>query len=156
LFVRAERQHGDHVLATAPPSNRLFLGLSTRFGAGLSNVTAVDALRKQQEAAQREVDVLKRTLHEQIEIDHAQAAAAEGRIAALDAALSASVEVSRSYDRQFLAGRKAWLDVMNAAREVAQTEMQLADARSGYLIYTWRLALLSMGLDSLLAERESF
>jgi adhesin transport system outer membrane protein len=153
LFVRAERQHGDHVFATAPPSNRLFVGLSSRFGAGLSNVTAVDSLRKQQEAAQREVDVLKRSLQEQIEVDHAQAAAAESRIAALEAALAASLEVSLSYDRQFLAGRKAWLDVMNAAREVAQTETQLADARSGYLVYTWRLALLTAGLDTLLAER---
>jgi adhesin transport system outer membrane protein len=57
--------------------------------------------------------------------------------------------VSGSYERQFLAGRKSWLDVMNAARELAQTETQLADLVSTQVLVTWRLVLNTGGVDAI-------
>ena len=64
----------------------------------------------------------------------------------------ASVEVLDSYERQFLAGRKQWLDLMNAAREQAQSESQLADALGALQLSGWRLALWMAGVDRLLAS----
>jgi outer membrane protein, adhesin transport system len=70
------------------------------------------------------------------------------RLASIQASLKAAADVSASYDRQFLAGRKSWLDVMNAARELAQTETQLADLQSTQVVVTWRLAAYSRGIDA--------
>jgi adhesin transport system outer membrane protein len=54
--------------------------------------------------------------------------------------------VSDSYDRQFLAGRKTWLDVMNAARERIQTQIQIADSQATELVTSWRLLINTQGL----------
>jgi adhesin transport system outer membrane protein len=87
---------------------------------------------------------------EQVLADYTLAASAKSRMIALQAALKAALEVSQSYDRQFLAGRKTWLDVMNAARELVQIEVQLADIESTQVIATWRLAIYSQGLNAVL------
>lgn len=58
-----------------------------------------------------------------------------------------------SYDRQFLAGRKSCLDVMNAARELAQTESQLADLQSTQVVVTWRLTILTRGVADALGSK---
>jgi adhesin transport system outer membrane protein len=56
--------------------------------------------------------------------------------------------VSESYDRQFLAGRKTWLDVMNAARELAQTETLIADLLSTQVVASWRLSFYTRGIEA--------
>ncbi len=56
------------------------------------------------------------------------------RYTARKISLQAAGEVSTSYDRQFLAGRKSWLDVMNAARELAQTATQLAEVQATQVV----------------------
>jgi adhesin transport system outer membrane protein len=58
-------------------------------------------------------------------------------------ALVSSQSIQQAYDRQFVSGKKSWLDVMNAARELAQTETQLADATGGLLASSWRLGMLT-------------
>jgi adhesin transport system outer membrane protein len=83
-----------------------------------------------------------------VSADQALAASAENRMASVQASLVFAKELSESYDRQFLAGRKSWLDVMNAARELAQTETLLADLMSNQVIVTWRLALSAGGLEA--------
>jgi adhesin transport system outer membrane protein len=62
--------------------------------------------------------------------------------------LQAAGEVSTSYDRQFLAGRKSWLDVMNAARELAQTATQLAEVQATQVVATWRLVIYTSGVGA--------
>ena len=90
-----------------------------------------------------------RTVSEQVLADFALGLSAASRMASIQASLGAAEDVSASYDRQFLAGRKSWLDVMNAARELAQTETQLADLQSTQLVVTWRLAAYARGIDAL-------
>jgi adhesin transport system outer membrane protein len=57
-----------------------------------------------------------------------------------------------SWDRQFLAGRKTWVEVMNAARELAQVQTALAEAESSYTSATWRLKILSEGIPNLMSS----
>jgi adhesin transport system outer membrane protein len=56
-----------------------------------------------------------------------------------------------SWDRQFLAGRKTWVEVMNAARELAQAQTTLAEVDAGYVTATWRLAVLSEGVAAIVS-----
>jgi adhesin transport system outer membrane protein len=142
IYVRAERQYGNYTIRNARPENRVFIGVSSQFGAGLSTLSAIRGARAQYEAAQAEVDAQHRSVSEQVMTDFALATESEARLQALQASLAAADDVAKSYDRQFLAGRKSWLDVMNAARELAQTEAQVADIRSAQVVATWRLAIL--------------
>lgn len=151
VYVRAERQFGSYAASNASAGNRIFIGLSTRFGAGLSSRSNVDAAKAEHQAQLAEVDVQSRSVTEQVLADHALATASSSRLSALRAALTAATQVADSYDRQFLSGRKTWLDVMNAARELTQTEVQLADAEASQVVVTWRLAILGGELASVIA-----
>jgi adhesin transport system outer membrane protein len=59
-----------------------------------------------------------------------------------------------SWDRQFLAGRKTWVEVMNAARELAQAHTALAEVEVALVVASWRLAVLSEGVPAILAATE--
>lgn len=146
VYVRFERQFGNYNFSNGPSESRLFVGLNTRFGAGLSSLTGIEAARAQHQSALAEVDVQSRAVSEQVLADYALAVTAASRLQALRAALESSRQVSESYDRQFLAGRKSWLDVMNSARELAQAETQLADLQSTQVVVSWRLAILTRGV----------
>ena len=153
VYLRAERQYGNYAIRNAVPENRLFVGLSTRLGAGLSTLTNVEAAQAQQQAALADVQVQRRAAAEQLLADHAQASSSDPRLAALEASLKAAQAVCLSYDRQFLAGRKSWLDVMNAQRELAQTELALVDLQASQVVVTWRLALNTLGLEAVTGVR---
>lgn len=150
IYVRAERQYGNYAVRNSPSESRLFIGLNSRFGAGLSSQSNVEGAQAQHQAALAEIELQGRSVSEQILADHALATSSQTRLLALQASLQAAQDVSESYDRQFLAGRKTWLDVMNAARELAQTETQLADIESTQVIVTWRLAIYTQGLTQVL------
>ena len=152
VYARVERQYGNYNFPDARTENRLFIGLSTRFGAGVSLGANVEAARTQHQAALAEVEVQSRGVTEQVLSDHALALSSHSRVASIKASLRAATEVSESYDRQFLAGRKSWLDVMNAARELAQTETQLADLRSTQVVVTWRLDIYTRGVAAVIEK----
>ena len=148
VYARIERQYGNYSFPNGATENRLFIGLSSRFGAGLSSLSNIEAARTQHAAALTEIEVQSRTVSEQVLSDYALAVSIVSRLASIQASLKAAADVSTSYDRQFLAGRKSWLDVMNAARELAQTENQLAELQSTQVVVTWRLAAYSRGIDA--------
>lgn len=150
VYLRAERQYGSYAYRGAAPENRLFIGLSSRFGAGLSSLSAVRGALAQYQAAQAEIEVQSRLVSEQVQADHALAGSYDEHLAALTASLKAAAGVAESYDRQFLAGRKTWQDVMNAARELAQTEAQLSDTQAAQVVVSWRLAIGTRGLAAVL------
>jgi adhesin transport system outer membrane protein len=155
VFVRAERQYGNYTFANGPPENRFFVGLTSRFGAGLSTLSGIEAARLQHNAALTDIEVQTRAVNEQVLSDYALAQSIASRIAAVYKSLSAANDVLSSYNRQFLAGRKSWLDVMNAARELTQTETQLADLHATQVVVTWRLGAYTRGIGALTEEVKS-
>lgn len=154
VYARIERQYGNYNFSNGEPQNRLFIGLTSRFGAGLSTLSNVEAARSQYAAALTEIEAQSRTVSEQVLSDYSLALSVASRMASIHASLKAAEDVSASYDRQFLAGRKSWLDVMNAARELAQTETQLADLQSTQLVVTWRLDAYTRGIDTVSEKKK--
>jgi adhesin transport system outer membrane protein len=148
VYVRMERQYGNFNQSNRAPESRLFLGMSMNLGAGLSTLSNVAGANSQREAALAEVQVQLRAVGEQVLADHALAQSADARLAAVQASLRSAQGVADSYDRQFLAGRKSWLDVMNAARELAQTETLIADLLSTQVVVSWRLDFYTLGTDA--------
>ena len=150
VYLRAESQYGSYTYPNTPTQNRYFLGFSSRFGAGLSSLSQVSAAQARYTAALADIESTQLSLGEQIQADYAQATAGQQRLSALQASLDSADTIARAWNRQFVAGRKTWSDVMNAVRELAQIEAQIADAKSAQLLLTWRLAIVGRGLENTL------
>jgi adhesin transport system outer membrane protein len=127
--------------------NQVAIGFESKWGAGLSNSSAVQAALQRLDAKQEEVEYRTRKLTEQIRADRLQLQASRTRVQTYRQALESAKSVANSWDRQFAAGKKSWQEVMNAARESTQTEIQLLDAISTTAVIDWRLAVLTRGVD---------
>ena len=150
VYVRAERQYGAFSMQTSNTfQDRIFVGLSTQLGAGLSVLSNVKADQSKSLAAKEEVQTQTLSISEQVLTDYAQAARLAEQTQALESALVSQEQVMLSHDRQFLAGRKSWTEVLNAARELSQAQAQLTDVKANHIAVSWRLALFVNGLDIL-------
>jgi adhesin transport system outer membrane protein len=143
IYARVERQYGNFSIAGLQTVNRAFVGVATRFGAGLSTQTAIAEAMGQHEAALAEIEVQRLSLQEQVMVDHTMLMDSETRRIALKEGAAKSRQVLQSWDRQFFSGRKSWQDLMNSAREQIQMEVQIADLEAARLIASWRLFALT-------------
>jgi adhesin transport system outer membrane protein len=149
LYVRLEYQNGNFALKHQPDQTRAFVGMTSRFGAGLSVYSEERKAIAQLQAAQSDLDTQRQALQEQVASEALLYQSFSARIAALQRESMASEELINSYNRQYLAGRKTWIDVMNAQRESVQSQMQLNDAQVAQWSSAWRLALMTQGATQL-------
>jgi adhesin transport system outer membrane protein len=143
VYARLERQFGNFSVSGMAPETRAFVGLTSRFGAGLSNQSSIAEAQGQLDAALAEIDVQLLGLQEQVMVDHTVLMQSEPRRVALQQGAAKSRLVLQSWDRQFLSGRKTWQDLMNSAREHIQLEAQIADLEASRLVAFWRLMALT-------------
>lgn len=152
VYLRAERQYGSSSVAGQALQNRFFVGVSSAIGAGLSSLSGVDDALARHSAAIAELATQQLALEEQVLSDATLVRTASARRSRLERARQSAADVSASWERQFLAGRKQWQDLMNAAREQTQNDVQLADAMTTQVLTDWRLTVLTQGLDAVLAK----
>lgn len=148
LSLRVERQFGNFYEAGPSGDTRVFLSVSTTLGAGLSSSSAIQAARAHHSSSLNQIEVQQLALSEQVRSDLTLSQMSTLRRASLETSRRLAAEVSLSSERQFLAGRKQWLDLMNAARDQTQTEVQLADVLGAEQLAGWRLKLYTQGIDA--------
>lgn len=151
VYARAEHQQGSFTLGAPSSANRFFIGLSATPGAGLSAQSAVEGAMARVEALQAELESSRRNLMEQVSLEHVSALSQLQRRQSMEAGLRLTRDMVASWDRQFLAGRKTWVEVMNAARELAQAQTALADVTVSYVMATWRLVVLAEGVPAVMS-----
>lgn len=129
LSLRLDRIQGD----VTGVDHVAVLSLNTTWGAGLSNEKEIEALQLRGEAldldriaelqeVQRRIASLEQDLQLQSQ-----------RYLQLEAAHARAETFLDSTERLYLTGRKAWLEVLNAAREVTASQTAASDA----LIQIW-------------------
>ena len=62
--------------------------------------------------------------------DRDELARARWRLRTMSSALSSSKAVLESYERQFAAGRRSWMDLLNAMRELTQNDYARVEAHA--------------------------
>jgi len=146
LYVRLESQQGSL------SDNRALLVLQAQPGAGLSALSGVEAAVARREALRAQRQAAERDLAERVSLAWHEALAARERVANAEQVRATAAEVAESYARLYAAGRKTWLDVLNAVREATLSELALVDARAqawGAILrlklWTGRLALEEVG-----------
>lgn len=146
----------EHAQTSAPlngipaySTSRVLLVVEAQTGAGLSALTGVDAAIARREAARQQRDAALRDLRERISIDWDELLAARTRLENATLASRGSKEVYESYTRQYTAGRKTWLDVLNTVRESTQSDVAATDASAQAAAASLRLRLATGNLKGL-------
>ena len=128
-------------------NSRAMLVLMAQPGAGLSAVSGVDAAIARREAARMAREAAARDVRERVTLDWNEWVAARLRLENANQSRAMSAEVFESYARQYVIGRKTWIDVLNAVREATQSELSAEDARSQMLAASLRLRAQSGTLN---------
>lgn len=115
------------------------VGLSYDPGAGFSNLALAKASSARVDSLSQSKEASRRLVLENIQTQYQQFASAKDQERSLIAAVAGAQIVVSSYRRQFIAGRKSWLEVLNAVREHSQYQAQLVDVRSSIIAAYYKL-----------------
>ncbi len=128
----------ERALGGTSESRALFV-LQAQPGAGLSAQSGVDAAVARRESVRQARESALRDIDERISLDWNELQAANQRLDNALLARQMSGDVFASYTRQYVIGRKSWLDVLNAVRESTQADFAVEDARAQALGASLRL-----------------
>lgn len=120
---------------------RIGLALRAQTGNGLSQAAAAQGAGERARASEEAIVSAQRELREALRLDFVNNAAARERIGSADVAAKSSLFVVESYKRQFIAGRRTWLDVMNALQESTNMRLAIIDSETSAQQTNARIAL---------------
>ena len=135
LSLRLEKNVGQG----QTQNSSAMLVLQAQPGAGLSAGSGVDAAIARREAARMAREAAERSTNERITLDWNEWEAARLRQENAVQSRIMSTDVFESYTRQYVIGRKSWIDVLNAVREATQSQFSLEDARAQVVAASLRL-----------------
>ena len=115
---------------TSKNDGQFSLGLNYEPGAGFSTMALSRASQARVKGLEQSQEAAKRSVLEEIQTQYQQFASAKDQETSLIAAVVGAQIVVDSYRRQFIAGRKTWLEVLNAVREKAGYQQQLLQVQS--------------------------
>lgn len=121
--------------------NRVGLVLRAQTNGGLSPLAAAQGARLRQQSAEIEIATAQREIRELVILDVVENSSARGRIENSGTAAISSAAVTESFLRQFITGRRTWLDVMNAVRESSSARIGLAEAEISAMASAARLLI---------------
>lgn len=108
---------------------RAALVLRAQTGNGLNLLTAVDSAEARIDQALADLGQNDREVRRRIRAEYVALRSGELLIESGELASQAASDLLASYQRQFVAGRRSWLDVLNAAREVTDAQVSQSDAQ---------------------------
>lgn len=117
------------------------LGLNYTPGAGLSNFSQSAAEEARLRGLVDNVDIIRSQKQELLMLDWSNLRREIDRQEGLVATITSARDVLESYERQYFAGLKSWLDVLNALQELSAAEMRPTQAMNAATLafYRWRI-----------------
>lgn len=109
---------------------------------GLANVAGINAARSRIVAAEAAVAAAEQDQISNYQLEYTRYAAAGAALRNATTTTAASEDVLASYRRQFDAGKRAWLDLLNMVRETHAVRQARRDAAIDERASRYRLALL--------------
>ena len=122
--LRHDRTRGGY-----QQGNQTYLMLDYQSGAGLASLAAIRESEARRQAVYAERASALRDATDEVSADWADLQAFEAQALELRAQAAATAQVFDSFSRQYAVGRKSWVDVLNAQRELTQARYALAEAR---------------------------
>lgn len=144
VYVRIDRQFtnpGSGSFVGKSADTKLYLGLQYSPGAGLSLSSSIQAAQSKIAALQQDRESIRRDLQDRVNTDWREHVTNALRLDHAKEAVQSANEVLEAYTRLFVVGRRGWLDVLNAARELSLTEQTLSDLQAQQVVGIYRLRM---------------
>lgn len=131
VYARIERQFNSHApFLGKTVENTIYLGLQYSSGAGLSQRAQVAAAEARSQSLENERASLLRQLQESYASEWREYQATLARIGYAKSVQESNAALFESYTRLFVAGRRSWLELLNALREQNAADQNLTDLQA--------------------------
>lgn len=116
------------------PPNMMYVALGLQPGSGLSAFSNIKQAESKRGAAEATRDVSRKDIADSLRTDWYKVQSARAEVEIFKELVDSTREVYESSVRQYAAGRKSWIEVLNFRREATQARYSLADSQwAGYL-----------------------
>jgi len=109
--------------------SRAAIVLRAQTGSGLAKISAIDSADARIAQSIADLGQADRELRTQLRREYITLRANRLRADNGAAAVDATLDLQASYQRQFVTGRRSWLDLLNVVREVTSARQTASDAR---------------------------
>jgi adhesin transport system outer membrane protein len=148
ISFRAEHQKGSIYEDTSTDDESYaYVAVSFSTGAGLSALSNIESAKYKMMQAMDEKRVQEQELKEALVADYVDYTALDGQIENMQKTIDSSKQVLESYKRLFIAGKRQWLDLVNASRDLTQSQISLAMLRARWIGSAYRLSLQTGKID---------
>jgi len=137
VFARAEKYWGAH------SEQRFYIGVQAALEGGVASTYSIQAQRRRLQAAEEAVEAVRKEAFDRGNAEYANYESALARYETAKGIVDDSISVLDSYQRQFIAGRRNWLDVLNMVREAYQARFDLVTADVDLRVAAFRLYVLA-------------
>jgi adhesin transport system outer membrane protein len=141
VVARAETLHTYN--SSLPNDTRFYIALVGNLGSGLAQIDSLAEASARILSAEQSVETARRSLTQLAGSTWAEMEAYEAQLPDLAEVARQNEDIVASFIRQYIAGRKTWLDVLNAERELTQSRLALGDARAGTISAEARMSRLA-------------
>lgn len=149
ISLRVDKGIGTNVASSVNQDTRYSVVLEGRVqGGGVSSFNRIQSEAQRLESASMIYEAARIDAIKKISSLHNDASTFALNIAVYDQSIAASRETYESYLRQYDAGRKSWMDVLNAIREWADAEQQVITVKSSYAERVMQLQAVTGQLDT--------
>lgn len=155
LSLRLEHREGDLYEDNYDKSNDqdiVYLAFTATTNAGLSSLSDRAAARVKITELEYKKKTVEKELIDSLLTDFNNYEITKTRIKVIKRSVDSAQNVLDSYTRLFLAGKKQWLDLVNASREVMQYKIELSKLYVSKNILSYKLALKNGQIDLLSGE----
>jgi adhesin transport system outer membrane protein len=149
LNLRAEHTKGSVYTNLDASQNIVYATLSISTNAGLSAISNVESARVKIQQISFEKQTAEKDLVDSFLSDYNNYLISQSRISILESSILSAHNVLESYKRLFIAGKKQWLDLVNASRELMQYKVELSNYIANKKILEYKLALKYGQIDLL-------
>ncbi len=136
--VYAQYQH-TFKLEKGSDKGDFSVGMSYDPGAGFSNMALARASQARAQSLMQSQEAARRNVMESLQTQYQAFLSAKDKERSLVSAIEGAQIVVDSYGRQFIAGRKTWLEVLNAVRELSDYQRQLLEVQAQMVASFYKL-----------------
>lgn len=115
------------------------MGMSYDPGAGFANMALARASEARAQSLAQSQEAARRNVMESLQTQYQEFVSAKDKERSLLSAIDGAQIVVDSYGRQFIAGRKSWLEVLNAVKELSDYQRQLLEVQSQMVASFYKL-----------------
>lgn len=140
VSIGYEKNYGE-VLSNRD-DEKVFLGLDFQPGAGLSAFSSISSSKAKKLALRDNLKALELEIRREVEVVWRSVSSAEMQLSPTRQFVNSTEEVVNSYLRQYRVGKKSWLDVLNAQRELVQARQAEVEQESKLSMSFYKMQIL--------------